>query len=126
MEHTLDELIPRYAQNKVELDSYKELCDQDSAIIKKQMGDADLKKYSAGGYVATRSVSVREKVDEDKLIEVIKKHNLPGIVKTKEYVDMQALEKYLYDNELTQEFAEDFSRCREETEVVSLRVKREK
>lgn len=123
---TLDELIPQYAANKMELDSYKKICEEENTAIKTLMTEQDISKYSAGGYIATKTVSTRETVDEEKLLEVIKKHNVPNVVKTKEYVDMKALEDYLYKEGLSQEFAADFSNCRNQTEVVSLRIKKEK
>ena len=94
----LDELVPQYALNKGEYDSYKAIVDKEKEQIKDLLLHIGEKKYTAGGYTVTRSVSVKETWDEDKLLEVAKKHKIP-VIKTKQYVDMQALEDYLYDHE---------------------------
>ena len=122
----LDELIPMYAHNKSELDSYTELCKQENEAIKAQMLDLGQDKYSAGGYTAKRTVSQREKLNEDKLMAVILKHGIKDVIKTKEYVDMDALENYLYHTEMTASLAADLDSCKTVTEVVTLRVTKEK
>ena len=123
---TLDELIPMYALNKSELDSYKKICDEENAQIKKQMLDLGTDEYTAGVYTAKRTVSTRESINEDKLMMVLLKHGIKGVIKTKDYVDMDALENYLYNNEMTSSLAADLESCKTVTEVVTLRVKADK
>lgn len=123
---TLDELIPSYAENKIELDNYKKICDGQNAEIKKRLEELGENEYTAGGYVAKRTVSERESMNEERLLEMLKKHNVPGVIKTKEYVDMDALEGYLYNTELSDEMAADLDSCREVKEVVQLRISKEK
>lgn len=123
---TLDELIPSYAENKIELDNYKKICDGQNAEIKKRLEELGENEYTAGGYVAKRTVSERESMNEERLLEMLKKHNVPGVIKTKEYVDMDALEGYLYNTELSDEMAADLDSCREVKEVVQLRITKEK
>ena len=107
----LDELVPQYALNKGEYDSYKAIVDEEKEQIKDLLLHVGEKKHTAGGYTVTRSVSIKETWDEDKLLEVAKKHKIP-VIKTKQYVDMQALEDYLYDHELSPEGAVDLGKCR--------------
>lgn len=121
----LDELVPQYALNKGEYDSYKAIVDKEKEQIKDLLLHIGEKKYTAGGYTVTRSVSVKETWDEDKLLEVAKKHKIP-VIKTKQYVDMQALEDYLYDHELSPEGAVDLGKCRTQKETVALRLSKSK
>ena len=121
----LDELVPQYALNKGEYDSYKEIVDKEKEQIKDLLLHIGEKKHTAGGYTVTRSVSVKETWDEDKLLEVAKKHKIP-VIKTKQYVDMQALEDYLYDHELSPEGAVDLGKCRTKRENVALRLSKAK
>ena len=121
----LDELVPQYALNKGEYDSYKTIVDREKEQIKDLLLHIGEKKHTAGGYTVTRSVSIRETWDEDKLLEVAKKHKIP-VIKTKQYVDMQALEDYLYDHELSPEGAVDLGKCRTQKETVALRLSRAK
>lgn len=121
----LDELVPQFALNKGEFDSYKAIVDSEKEQIKDLLAFVGEKKHTAGGYTVTRSESDKEKWDEDKLLAVAKKHNLP-VVKTKEYVDMQALEDYLYKNEAPVECMADLGKCRTVTTVVALRLSKAK
>jgi hypothetical protein len=123
---TLDELIPEYANNKSNLDHYEKVCKLQNADIKKQMEELDEVEHTAGGYTVKRIVSERESMNEERLLEMLKKHNVPDVIKTKEYVDMDALEKYLYNTELSDEMAADLNSCREIKEVVQIRLGKEK
>ena len=118
----LDELIPKYALNKVELDSYDKLCKEENEEIKKQLAELGKNEYTAGEYVAKRSVQERETLNENRLLEVLKKHNVPGVIKTKEYIDMDALEEYLYKNSPSNELIADMNSCKSVKEVITLRV----
>lgn len=125
---TLDELIPAYAQNKNELDSYKKICESENSQIKEKMVEIGQDEYSAGGYKAKRIVSERVSMNEDKLLAVMKKHYLVQVIKTREYVDMDALENYLYhiDEEDNKELLAEIDKCREVKEVVQLRISKER
>lgn len=125
----LDELIPQYAENKNELDSYKKICDRENAQIKELMAKLPDKSYEAGGYRATYSVSKRENFREDDLISLFT--SVPSftgiadkysIVKTKPYIDFDALEKALYDEALSNEQMLDLDKARETKDVVTLRI----
>lgn len=118
----LDELIPQYALNKSELDSYKKLCDRENAQIKAVMKDFALQHYEAGGYKATYSVSNRETMNEEKLLDIAHNFGLHKIIKTKEYIDFDALEKAIYDGEISEEMLLEMDKAKESKEVVTLRV----
>lgn len=123
---TLDFMIPLYAENKAEFDYYKKICDQQNAHIKEQMKELGEDEYTAGGYTAKYIVSERESMNEVRLLEMLKKHNIEGVIKTREYIDMDALENYLYNTELSDDLAADLATCREVKEVVQLRISKEK
>lgn len=123
---TLDELVVLYAEDKKNLDNLTKVCDSEKAEIKRQLETAGKKEHSAGGYTVKYVVSSRETMNEDKLLEVIKKFNITGVIKTKEYVDMDALESYLYNHELSANFATELDRCRDKTPIVQLRLSKTK
>jgi len=126
---SLDILIPRYAQNKQELDDYKKICDKENRQIKDSMKALGETEHPAGDYIAKYSVQQRESMNEDILISLFTsvpafvglddKYN---IVKTKPYIDFDALEKALYNNELSETLLADLDKAREVKEVVTLRV----
>lgn len=122
----LTDIIQRYATYKSELDKYKKLADSDNAEIKNIMKESNITEYTAGEYTAKYIVSTSESMNEEKLIEVIKKHHFPGIIKTKEYVDMDALESYLYNAKLSDEATTDLDKCRIISERIQLRLSKAK
>lgn len=115
----LNELIPKYSMNKTELDSYKKICDRDNAIIKELMKEEDIQLYNCGTHTAKMSVQTRQSMDENKLLETIKSLNRPDLIKTKEYVDMDLLEKAIYNEEIN---ASELNSCMITKKVTTLKV----
>lgn len=122
----LDELIPKYASNKAELDAYKKLCDKENTEIKAIMKDFAIQKYEAGQYKATYTVSQRETMDEEILLEIAHQFGIPEIVKTKEYIDFDALENAIYNGKISPEILSEMDRARSVKEVVTLRISKKK
>lgn len=122
---SLDTLIPQYAENKSMLDDYKKICDDENKQIKELMEEGS---YEAGGWKATKTISTRETMNEEKLLAVAKKNGyyLSDIIKTKEYVDMDKLEALLYKGNISKEVLMEIDKCRESKEVVTLRISRVK
>ena len=122
---SLDTLIPQYAENKSILDDYKKICDKENKQIKELMTDDT---YEAGGYKATKSVSVRETMNEDKLLELLidKGYKDTKVIKQKYYVDMDALESAIYSGQIPKEDLLAIDKCRESKEVVTLRISKVK
>ena len=118
----LDKLIPQYAMNKNEADAYKKLCDKENAQIKALMADLDNPVYETGGYKATYSVSTRESMNEDKLLEIAHIYGITEIVKTKEYIDFDILEDAIYKGRISEDILMEMNKAREVKEVVTLRV----
>ncbi len=128
MSETLKELIPSYYLNKQEADSYKKICDAQNKEIKNLMAELGQDKYDVEDYHAVRSISTRESFNEIALIELLKSKlgaDTP-IIKTKEYVDMDALEKNIYNGEVTKETLLEMEKCKNVTEVVTLKITKKK
>ena len=122
----LEELIPQYALNKSELDSYTKICKEENEQIKAALVELGENEYSAGGYTVKRIVVTKESMNEAKLLEVLKQNGIDVAVKTKEYVDMDALEAYLYNNMPSTDLARQLESCRMTTETVQLRLSKTK
>ena len=118
----LDTLIPQYANNKSELDGYKKICDRENAQIKAIMKDFVITNYEAGGYKASYVISERESMNEEMLLEIAHIHGIPEIVKTKEYIDYDALENAIYNGRISQDILLEMNKAKEIKEVVTLRV----
>ena len=122
MTDTLDKLIPQYAKNKQEMDDYKKICDKENAQIKELMSSEGITEKEAGGYIAKYSVQQRESMNEAMLLEIAHQHGIPEIVKTKEYIDFDALEDAIYKGLISREVLLEMDKAKEVKEVVVLKV----
>ena len=121
----LDELVPKYGEEKSVMDRYKKLCDMDNKLIKELMEDLALQHYTSDGYKVTRSVQERESVDEDLLLNLLKPFpevQVHNIIKTKEYVDFDALEAALYKDALPKDVLLAIDKARTIKLVTTLKV----
>lgn len=123
---SLETLIPQYAANKSELDNYTKICKEENEQIKAALVELGENEYSAGGYTVKRIVAVKESMNEAKLIEVLRQSGITDAIKTREYVDMDALEAYLYNNMPSDDLARQLESCRTTTETVQLRLSKAK
>jgi hypothetical protein len=121
----LGELIEVYGLNKTEYDAYKELCDKENKEIKELMSSENLKNYESENFKVSYSVSERTSFDEDKMIAVIKSFNLPdslGLIKTREYIDEDALESSIYSGLIPDDVLEKIKGCMTTKEVETVRL----
>lgn len=120
---TLDSLIPQYAANKREKDSYEKLCAAENAQIKAIMQEYVVQHYEVGGYKATYTIQKRETVDEEMLLEILKRNGeCEGIIKTKEYIDFDALENAIYHNLIPEDILAQMAEATEVREIPTLKV----
>lgn len=125
-QETLDILVPRYCENKQLSDEYKKLAESDNKTIKAQMADQALGSFTAGDYTVKYITTQRTSINEERLLAALQEHNIAGVIKTKEYVDMEALESYLYLNEVSPALAAELASCQATQEVVQLRIIKKK
>ena len=118
-EEKLSDLLPVYEANKSEMDSYKKLVDRDNKEIKSIMLGAEMGEFVVDDIKASCSVSVREDFVEEALIAKLKEMKIRGVIKKKEYVDMDALENAIYNGKVD---AASLADCQTKKEVVTLRV----
>ena len=103
---------PGFNLSKV-IDEYKESKDKENALkkantamnesIKNYMSENDMDEASSDMYTAVLSNTTKESLNEDLAIEIIKE-NLDGallasVIKQKEYIDEDALEKLVYNGD---------------------------
>ena len=100
----LDLLSDQYAEAYDEYTSADAKKKAINMIIKQAMSDFGITKYVSDSGVSL-SVTTKQNVsfDEDKLLELCKQMNIPNLVKTKEYVDMDVLEGLLYNRVISAE-----------------------
>ena len=120
----LDSLIPQYFTVNSELTVIKKYRDKFNADIKDIMRDHALPNYIADGYKATLSISDTVTMDEDILLDILHKHPTLAFfcVKTKEYVDFDALESLIYKGEIGEDILLEMDKAKKTTTKETLRV----
>ena len=99
----LSKLIDEYKESKDKENSLKKVNDRMGKDIKQYMLDNNMTKASGEKYTVTMSKTIKQKLNEDLAIEIIKE-NLGGallasVIKQKEYIDEDALEKLVYNGD---------------------------
>lgn len=120
----LDSLIPQYFTVNSELTVIKKHRDKINTDIKDIMRDCVLPNYIAGDYKAILSISDTVTMDEDILLDILHKHPTLAFfcVKTKEYVDFDALESLIYKGEIGEDILLEMDRAKKTTTKETLRV----
>ena len=133
----LDELVDSYGKQNDELNSLKKEVDKQKLVIKdllkKGPRNAEGKcVHSGSSYTVTLSFEDNSTLNEEKLIEVLKKKlsktklkNL-GIIKTREYIDEQAIMDAIYTKEIDAEILLDLDSCKEPSIKEVLRMSKKK
>lgn len=99
----LSEMIDTYKASKDKESALKKANNELNADIKTYMQEHDMSSANSEKYTATLSCTKKESLNEDLAIEIIKE-NLGGallssVIKQKEYIDEDALEKLVYNGD---------------------------
>lgn len=99
----LSKIIDEYKESKDKENALKKVNNALSENIKGYMYEHDMSSADSGKYTATLTKTDKESLNEDLAIEIIKE-NLSGallssVIKQKEYIDEDALEKLVYNGD---------------------------
>lgn len=105
----LNELIETFGEKKAELDKIKKETDKLSNSIKDEFKSSELNEFESKTFVAKMNVIDNDAVNEKMLIGLIKVLNSSGVIndntlanviKTREYIDNDALEDAIYTKQI--------------------------
>lgn len=118
----LNELIPKYINNKNEFDSYKQVVEKDKNEIKKLLGEIGKSEWTVG----TNKVVVQERtsqvMDEEKLVEYLKSIHAESCIKVVESINEDALENAIYHGIITKEQVQEMDKFISEKKTFALKV----
>lgn len=120
----LEDLIRAFYYNESQKKQYSLVAEEEKAKIKDIMREQDLKEYVVGDLKAKYVVSNTNEINEQALLELLKKHNITQCIRTVEVVDMDLLENALYHNEIPESVVKSMDKCKTTKEVVKLLVKK--
>lgn len=133
LEEELETLIPAYGSLDFELKNIKKKADGFKERIKTIVKSLGVKTYRAEDYEITYTEAERVSFKEDKLLIRLKEivankdpKEFEGLIKTKEYVDMDVLENLLYHNKFNEAEISSISSCQEIKNIPTLKVKKVK
>lgn len=124
---SIKKLVESYIINKEHEADFKKQASAENTQIKELMGKYNLSEVPTDLGTAKLTEQVSTTFIEDELIKFLKENNLADdIVKTKEYVDYDALESALYHDKLTDEQKAEMSKCQEHKTTLVLRISKKK
>ena len=120
-------LIESYILNKENEKIYKDNASVENTQIKEIMHSRNITEFSTNSGTATITEQQKETFIEDALIEFLKKNNIADdIVKTKEYVDFDALESAIYHEKISKDLVKKMASCKETKTTTVLRISKKK
>lgn len=124
----LAEKIDIYKSYKDSESKFKKLGSKLNDEIKETMSSMGVDEFSSDSYVATVKYSRKETLDEEKAIDVLRKtlskEQLKTVIRTKEYIDDDSLEKLVYNGDFDISLLEP---CKVlGNEVATLRIKKKR
>lgn len=123
MKEELKELIRLFYEDKQQLDNYKKSTDESNTKIKEYMTELNLTEFKDEDLTAKISIQNRESFNEARLLDKLSVLNVPGVIKTREYVDMDALEDAIYNGLVD---ASELTSCKDTKTVTTLKVSKSK
>lgn len=123
----LSKTIDEYKEGKDKENALKKVNSEMNENIKKYMLDKGMESASSDKYTATVKHTTKEFLNEDLAIEIIKE-NLGGallasVIKQKEYIDEDALEKLVYNGDFD---INKLAKAKLVTDVYTLRIGKKK
>lgn len=130
----LEELVPAYAKAKGTADEYKKIADEQNKKIKSELKAIkdDSQTLEIAGFTVNFQKQERTSMNEEKVLESFGKCKKiqfakdMGIIKTKEYIDYDALENAIYNGRLSDKLLAMLKDCEEVKIVEVLKVTQKK
>ena len=120
---TLDELIPLYGEQNTQCNALKKVVSDLNTKIKLAIHESakENEDVIVGGWKCKLSVDDNSTMNEARLLDVAKTHGI-DIIRTKEYIDFDALEKLIYNGDIPKETLLEIDSCRDAGTKETLRV----
>ena len=128
----LQNLAEQFAQNKIQLDSYKKICDRLSSTIKTLMREQNLSELNCteGKLVYTEKHS--ETLDEESALDILMNDGYTetykdlGIIQQKYVIDEDKLESAIYSGKISANSIQKLNECIQSKNTPTLTFKAKK
>ena len=127
-----EEQVKEYCEKKVEKKALDDIVDSMGNNIKKELVDSNETKAEFGKYSVRLETRTSESFDETKLLSILERDwlnrkgedaELPPYIRVARHVDMNELEKALYNDEIPQDTVRELDTCRVQNTTTALKYK---
>ena len=119
----LKHLVNDYLVNKEREKEFKDAASIQNTQIKVIMSELDIKEFESDNGKVILSDRKTEDFNEERLIKFLKERGLESdIIKTKEYVDFDALESAIYHDKISGDNLKDMNSCKDVKVTQVLRI----
>ena len=120
---TLNELVPMYGEQNTQCNALKKVVADLNAKLKQAIKDAKKSDEDIiiDGWKCKLSVTDESVFNEDRLLEFVKQHKI-DVVRTKEYVDYDALESLIYNGKIKKDVLLEMESCKDAKTKETLRI----
>lgn len=129
-ENNLIKTIDDLAKNKADKTKLEGSIKKASDFIKQKFKELEIEEYSTEDFRAYLQYSNKVDMNEDKIIEILKENceedDYKKVIKTKEYVDFEALESLIYNGGINAEKLEPAQQIKNIVSLYTKPVKKEK
>lgn len=129
-EANLKKTIDSLAEDKAQKTKLEGTIKTKSDFVKGKFKELEVEEFYGDTYRAYLQYSNKVDMDEDKVIEILKenckKADLKNVIKTKEYVDFEALESLIYNGGIEAEKLEPAQSVKTTVSLYTKVIKKEK
>ena len=130
MESNLSKTIDKLAEEKAQKSKLEGSIKSAADFVKKELKELEMDSWITDNYEAYLKTSNKVDMDEEKLIKILrencKEEDLQSIIKTKEYVDFDALESFIYNGGIDAEKLEPAQSVKTIISLLTKKIKKEK
>lgn len=121
LELTLEDLVSLYGRENEQLKEQDKIVKELNSDIKQKLHEQDIKELTANGWKVSLVEQDRSTMNEDRLLDIAHQNGL-DVVKTKEYIDYDALESLIYNGKVPQDVIQKIGDCKEVKIIETLRI----
>ena len=122
-ELTIEELVPLYGEQNTQCNALKKVVSDLNSKLKNAIKKAkqENKDIEVDGWKCSLSITENSDMNEERLLEFAKTHKLK-IIKTKEYIDFDELERLIYAGKIPNDILVEMESCKDSSVRETLRI----
>ena len=125
MNEDLTKLVNTFIEAKLKADEYDKLAKEINAKLKIMMREMKLSMVENDDYIVNLSVQHRDTFDEAPMIQFMEENKVANwTIHSKKFVDMEELEKAIYNGDISQEQMDELQKFRISKPVDVLKIKK--